>query len=474
MRGGYGDPPRKARLTKRAAGHSLAAFRASWYVLAMPNQRQLASAVIGRLREAGHEALLAGGCVRDLLLGRPPHDYDVATAATPDEVLALWPDARTVGKAFGVVIVRDGPVRVEVATFRAEAGYADGRRPDTVTFTTAEADARRRDFTVNAMFMDPDSSEVIDHVAGRRDLERRLIRAVGDPRERFAEDHLRMLRAVRFAAELDFDLDPATAEAIRALAAHVATVSGERVSAELEGILTTHASGRRRGLALMDDLGLLAVLLPEVAAMHGTNQPPEFHPEGDVFVHTLGIVEAVREPSYELALAALLHDVGKPPTCRMRKGRLTFYGHAALGEEMAEAICGRLRLSAFARRRVGWLVRRHMTLATWPELRQAKRKRLFAEPGFEELAELWRADCLASGGDADGYEALMVRYRAAQEEAVRPEPLVTGRDLIALGLAPGPAFRTILDRLYDAQLEGEVATRDEALALARRVAQEKA
>ena len=436
----------------------------------MPTQRQLAETVVGRLRQAGHEAYLAGGCVRDLLLGRPPRDWDVATAATPDEVLALWPDALTVGKAFGVVVVRDGTVQVEVATFRAESGYADGRHPDAVTFTTAEADARRRDFTVNAMFLDPVSGEVLDYVGGREDLARRLIRAVGDPRGRFAEDHLRMLRAVRFAAELDFDLDPATAEAIGDLAGRITSVSGERVSAELERILTAHPAGRRRGMELADRLGLLAVLLPEVAATRGTEQPAAYHPEGDVFVHTLECLARLREPTYELALAALLHDVGKPATCRVRKGRLTFYGHAKLGEEMAGAVCRRLRLSTFARQRVEWLVRRHMMLANWPELRVAKLKRLFAEPGFEELAELWRADALASGGTAEGYEALMARYRIAQEETVRPEPLVTGRDLIAMGLEPGPRFGPILDAVYDAQLEGEVTTREEALALARQAA----
>jgi len=439
----------------------------------MPSQRQLAEAVVHRLRGAGRQALLAGGCVRDLLLGRPPRDYDVATAAMPDEVLALWPDALTVGKVFGVVVVRDGPVQVEVATFRAESGYADGRHPDAVTFTTAEADARRRDFTINAMFLDPESGEVLDPVGGREDLDKGIIRAVGDPRRRFAEDHLRMLRAVRFAAELDFRLDPATADAVRKLAGNIQSVSGERVSAELERILTAHARGRRRGFELMDDLGLLAVLMPEVHATRGTEQPPEVHPEGDVFLHTLLCLEALREPTCELALGALLHDVGKPATAARRDGKLTFYGHAKLGEEMAGAVCRRLRLSTFARRRVTWLVARHMTLIDWPAMRLARLKRLFAEPGFEELAELWRADCLASGGTADGYEALMVRYRAAREEAVRPEPLITGRDLIAMGLAPGPVFGPILDRVYDAQLEGEITTHEQALALARQVAGEE-
>ena len=439
----------------------------------MSIQRELAETVIRRLRDAGHEALLAGGCVRDLLLGRPSRDWDVATAATPDRVLALWPDALTVGKAFGVVIVRDGPVQVEVATFRRETAYSDGRHPDAVAFTTAEEDARRRDFTINAMFLDPASGACLDFVDGRRDLERRLIRAVGDPAERFAEDHLRMLRAVRFAAELDFDLDPATAEAVRRLADRIEGVSGERVSAELEKILTAPARGRRRGLDLADDLGLLAVLMPEVHAMHGAEQPAEYHPEGDVFVHTLMCVEALREPTYELALAALLHDAGKPTTAAWRDGRLTFYGHAELGEEMARDVCGRLRLSAAARQRVCWLVRRHMTIGAWPEMRVARLKRLFAEPGFDELAELWRADALASGGTTEGYEALMARYRAAQEETVRPEPLITGRDLIAMGLEPGPAFGRILDRVYDAQLERTVTTPDEAQALAREIGEEE-
>jgi len=437
----------------------------------MPHQRQLAETVIRRLRDAGHEALLAGGCVRDTLLGRPARDWDVATAATPDQVLALWPDALTVGKAFGVVIVRDGPVQVEVATFRREGTYTDGRHPDAVSFTTAEEDARRRDFTINAMFLDPATGDVIDFVDGRRDLQRRVIRAVGDPAERFAEDHLRMLRAVRFAAELAFDLDPATTGAIRRLAGRIETVSGERVSAELEKILTAPALGRRRGLEMADDLGLLAVLLPAVHAMHGAEQPPQYHPEGDVFTHTLLCVEALREPTYELALAALLHDAGKPPTAAWRDGRLTFYGHAELGEEMARRVCARLRLSTAARQRVTWLVHRHMTIGNWPEMREARLKRLFAEPGFDELAELWRADALASGGTTAGYDALMARYRAAQAEPIRPEPLITGRDLIAMGLEPGPAFGRILERVYDAQLERTVTTPEEACRLAREVAE---
>ncbi|MGB2781977.1 MAG: CCA tRNA nucleotidyltransferase, partial [Phycisphaerae bacterium] len=438
----------------------------------MGTQKQLAESIIRRLRQAGHEALLAGGCVRDLLLGRPPKDYDVATSARPAEVLALYPKALTVGAAFGVVVVTDpgAPgVQVEVATFRAEHGYADGRHPDVVRFTDAREDAQRRDFTINAMFLDPESGEVADYVGGRADLEARIIRAVGDPRRRFAEDHLRLLRAVRFAAELSFEMDTATAEAVRDLAPALATVSGERVREELARILTAPPAGRRRGLCLASDLGLVAVLLPEVEALKGEPQPPAVHPEGDVFCHTLLALEHLREPTFELALAVLLHDVGKPTTAVMREGRVTFYRHQHVGEESARQVCARLKLSTLQSRRVTWLVARHMTLSNWDQMRTAKLKRLFAEEGFEELAELWRADCLASGGTAAGYEALMARYRALSAEEVRPDPFVTGHDLIAMGLAPGPAFAEILRKVYDAQLEGGVRSRDEALGLARRI-----
>ena len=439
----------------------------------MSTQKQLAESIILRLRDAGHEALLAGGCVRDLLLARPPKDYDVATSARPDEVLALYPKALTVGAAFGVVVVVEGTVQVEVATFRAEQGYADGRRPDAVRFTDAREDARRRDFTINAMFLDPADGKVTDHVGGREDLQARLIRAVGDPRHRFAEDHLRMLRAVRFAAELGFEIEAATTEAVRELAPRVASVSGERVREELARILTAAPAGRRRGLELACELGLLAVLLPEVEALHGEPQPPAVHPEGDVFRHTLLGLAHLREPTFELALASLLHDVGKPSTARMRDGRVTFYHHQRVGEDAARAVCGRLRMSTNQTRRVTWLVARHMMLMNFDEMREATLKRLFAEEGFEELAELWRADCLASGGSAEGYEALMARYRAMSAEEVRPAPLVTGHDLIAMGLAPGPAFADILRQVYDAQLEGRAGTKEEALALAREIAEEE-
>lgn len=432
-------------------------------------QKQLAESIIRRLREAGHEALLAGGCVRDMLLGRPPRDYDVATRARPDEILALYPKALTVGASFGVVIVADGPTQVEVATFRAESGYADGRHPDAVHFTDAREDARRRDFTINAMFFDPATGEVLDWTGGRADIEARLIRAVGDPRERFAEDHLRMLRAVRFAAELGFDLDPATAEAIRALAARITAVSGERVRDELARLLTAPPKGRRRGLELASNLGLVAVLLPEIKAMKGCAQGPDVHPEGDVWTHTCLAVEYLREPTFELTLGTVLHDVGKPPTFKMREGRMTFYGHPQVGTAITRAIARRLRLSRPQTERVAWLVEHHMRLIHVNEMREAKLKRLFAHDGFEELAELYRADCLASGGTAEEYESVMARYRALGREEVQPDPLITGRDLIEMGLAPGPAFGEILDKVYDAQLEGRARTRDEALALAREV-----
>jgi poly(A) polymerase len=433
-------------------------------------QKQLAESVIARLRAAGHTALLAGGCVRDLLLGRPPKDYDVATSARPEDVLALFSRALRVGEAFGVIIVVDSAVEVEVATFRTDAGYTDGRHPDAVVFTDAEHDALRRDFTINGMFLDPATGEILDFVGGRSDLATRLIRAIGDPRRRFAEDHLRMLRAVRFSAELAFAVDPATAEAAREMAAKISLVSGERVAMELRRILTALPAGRRRGLELADALGLLAVLLPEIHALKNVRQGPTVHPEGDVFVHTILAVEQLREPTFELALATLLHDTGKPRTAIMRDGRWTFYGHPELGEKLATDVCARLRLSTLQTRRVTWLVRQHMRLVSAAEMREARLKRLFAENGFEELAELWRADALASGGTAAEYEALMARYRALGQEEVRPAPLITGNDLVALGMQPGPAFKVILDEVYDAQLEGRVATREDALALARKVA----
>jgi poly(A) polymerase len=465
----------------------------------------LAEAIIRTLRQAGHEALLAGGCVRDLLLGRRPKDYDVATSARPEEVLRLFPKALTVGAAFGVVIVLEGASRAEVATFRAEGGYSDGRRPDAVRFTDAREDALRRDFTVNGMFLDPaprpngarraslpvvagppakcaapalaegapapglEHGRVLDFVGGRADLAARVIRAIGDPARRFAEDHLRMLRAVRLAAELDFAIEPATAEAVRRLAPQIALVSGERVREELARLLTAAPARRRRGLELLSDLGLLAVLLPEVEATKGVAQGPTVHPEGDVFAHTLLALEALREPTFELALATLLHDAGKPATFQVRDGRMTFYRHQHVSEEAARQVAGRLRLSALQARRVEWLVRHHMLLMSADGMREAKLKRLFAEDGFEELAELYRADCLASGGTADAYEGIMARYRALTEEEVRPRPLLSGHDLLGLGLEPGPLFGEILREVYDAQLEARVASKDEALDLVREI-----
>jgi poly(A) polymerase len=439
----------------------------------MLSQKQLAEQVIGRLREAGHEALLAGGCVRDFLLGRAPKDYDVATGARPDEVQALFPRSLAVGAAFGVILVCDGPVQVEVATFRSEGGYSDGRRPDAVRFTDARHDAQRRDFTINGMFLDPATGNVLDLVGGRADLEARVIRAVGDPRRRFDEDRLRMLRAVRFAAALGFAIDPATAEAVREGAPKAASVSGERVAAELARLLVAPPAGRHEGLRLMGELGLTAVLLPEVEALKGVRQGPTVHPEGDVYVHTLLAVREVREPTFELALAALLHDLGKARTALLRDGRWTFYGHERVGEAMAADVAGRLHLSTFQARRVAWLVRQHMKLMYAADMRVARLKRLMAEDGFEELAELWRADCLASGGTAEGHEQLMSRYRAMAREEVKPRPLVTGDDLIGLGFRPGPLFREVLDDVYDAQLEGRARTPEEALALARRIATER-
>ncbi|MBI4576136.1 MAG: CCA tRNA nucleotidyltransferase [Planctomycetes bacterium] len=422
--------------------------------------------VAGRLSAAGHRALFAGGCVRDRLLGREPRDYDVATDATPERVEALFPRTILTGKRFGVVQVVGEGVVTEVATFRAEGGYSDGRRPDQVRYTDEREDALRRDFTINALFLDPRDGEVIDHVGGRADLAARRLRAVGDPARRFAEDHLRMLRAARLATELGFAIDEATAEAARVLAPRVAQVSGERVREELRRLL--EAPARSTGVEYLRRLGLLPVVLQEVAALQSVEQPPEFHPEGDVYVHTLLCLEALpRGTSFEVALATLLHDVGKPATFQ-RADRIRFNGHDKVGAAMAEAICERLRLSREERERVVWLVAKHLVLKDVPGMRAATRKRLLASPYLDDLLTVCRADCMGSHRDVSLVETLERIRAETPPEEVRPEPLVRGRDLMALGLAPGPLFGEILRAVETRQLEGALASPVEALEWVRR------
>ena len=423
------------------------------------NAREASLEVVKTLRRHGHDAVFAGGCVRDMLMNREPSDYDVATSAQPDEVLKLFERTFAVGRQFGVVVVVVDSHNVEVATFRTDGPYTDGRRPDFVRFSDREGDVRRRDFTVNGLLCDPLTGEIIDLVGGRADIEAKLIRAIGDPVKRFQEDRLRLLRAVRFAARLDFEIEPETRRVIRESAGTIVTVSAERIADEFRKMLVD--SRRSCALTLMDELGLLEHLLPEIVAMKGVQQGLTHHPEGDVFQHTLLTLRHLENPSFELALATLLHDVGKPVTARPVEGAI-FVRHAAVGEEIARAICRRLKLSNDETDRVTWLVRSHMRFRDVRLMRESTLKRLFAEPFIDELGALIRADILGSFGDLTDYEWALQRKREFEQSGEPLKPLLSGDDLVGMGFTPGPEFRKILEALVDAQLEGKVTTRDEA------------
>ncbi|MCS6951705.1 MAG: CCA tRNA nucleotidyltransferase [Bryobacteraceae bacterium] len=426
----------------------------------------LARRVAAALRQRGFQAYLVGGCVRDLLLGREPKDYDVATDARPEQVLSLFPDAKRVGAQFGVVLVADGDRQVEVATFRADHAYQDGRHPSWVEFRSdPREDALRRDFTINALMLDPATGEVLDFVEGRRDLDARLIRAIGDPEIRFREDHLRMLRAVRLAAGLGFEIEAETMSSIRRNRAQIRRVAAERVRDELVRILTEGAA--RRGFELLDETGLLVEILPEVAAMKGVEQPPEYHPEGDVWTHTLLMLEALRAPTVTLALGVLLHDVGKPSTFR-RAERIRFDSHAATGARMAVEILTRLRFSNEEIRRVEALVANHLRFLDVERMRESTLRRFLRMEHFDEHLELHRLDCLASHGRLDHYQFVVSKLRQLSQEQLKPPRLLTGHDLIRAGYRPGPLFRQMLETVEDAQLEGLVTTREEALQLLHR------
>jgi len=421
----------------------------------------LARQVIARLRSAGHQAYLVGGCVRDLLRGAAPKDFDISTDARPDRILDLFPQSGLVGAHFGVVLVRDAFAQVEVATFRSDHEYEDGRRPVTVHFETdPKADVLRRDFSINGLMMDPETREVLDYVGGRADLDARLVRAIGDPDARFREDHLRLLRAVRFAARLGFAIEPATFDAIRRHAALITRVSAERVRDELVRILTE--GGAAGGLDLLDKSGLLSVLLPEVADMHGVAQPPEFHPEGDVWTHTRLLLASLDRATPTLALGALLHDVGKPPVFRV-VDRIRFDGHVEKGVEMARAILTRLRFSRDDTEQVESLVAHHMHFKDAGRMKESTLKRLMRLPRFEEHLELHRLDCLASSGNLETYELVKRKWEEMTADEIKPAPLITGADLIAAGYRPGPRFAEILSAVEDAQLEHRLSTPAEAL-----------
>jgi poly(A) polymerase len=427
----------------------------------------LARQVIATLRGAGHQAFLVGGCVRDLLLGVKPKDYDIATDARPDRIMDLFPRSGRVGAHFGVVLVRDVFDQVEVATFRSDHDYLDGRHPEAVRFEyDPREDVLRRDFTINGLMMDPADGSVLDFVGGREDLEHGVIRAIGDPYARFQEDHLRLLRAIRFAARFGFTIEPATMDAIRRDHALILKVSAERVRDELSRILTE--GGARRGFELLDDSGMLADLLPEVAVMKGVAQPPEFHPEGDVWNHTLLLLEQLKDPTVTLALGALLHDVGKPPTFRVAD-RIRFDGHVEEGMRLADGVLNRLRYSRAEMDQVLALIGCHMKFKDVQRMKESTLKRFLRMPDFEEHLELHRLDAISSNRKLENYELAKRKLAEFSLEELKPEPLITGEDLIAAGYTPGPAFSKILHTVEDAQLEGRIATAGEALELVRQV-----
>jgi poly(A) polymerase len=450
--------------------------------------KNLATSIVQALRQRGFQAYLVGGCVRDLLLRREPKDYDVATNATPEQVMNIFPETYAVGAQFGVVLV---PAReekrnaasnastessshahvVEVATFRSDIGYSDGRHPDEVRFSQdPREDVARRDFTINGMLLDPlndqTPGEVLDFVGGREDLAAGIIRTIGDPEKRFAEDKLRMLRAVRFAARFEYAIEPATFAAMQAMAPQIQVVSRERARDELTRMLTEgHA---RRAFLLLDESGLLKEVLPEISAMKGVAQPPEFHPEGDVFVHTLLLLENLPRPCpLTLAWGALLHDVGKPPTFRVAE-RIRFDNHVEVGVKMAEEICRRLRFSNDDTAQILALVANHMRFSHATRMSQSTLKKFLRMPAFDEHLALHRADCLASHGNLGTYEFVQQKQVEIPPEIMKPSPLVTGDDLIAAGHVPGPKFREILNAVEDAQLEGRLSLRDAALEFVRR------
>jgi tRNA nucleotidyltransferase/poly(A) polymerase len=426
--------------------------------------KSTARRLVETLRAAGHEALLAGGCVRDLLLGREPKDYDIATSATPQQVAGLFPRTVGVGAQFGVMMVIEPDGEYEVATFRTDGEYKDGRRPEGVTFASAAEDAKRRDFTINGLFLDPVTDEVIDHVGGRADLTARRIRAIGDPRKRFEEDRLRVLRGVRFAAALDFEIEPVTWDAIRDFAPRIHDVSPERIREELSRILT-HPS-RLRGFDLLDASGLLHEILPEVEATKGCEQPPEFHPEGDVFVHTRIMLGMLRsDASLPLALGVLFHDIGKPPTFqRDPTGRIRFNGHEYVSAELTRGIMTRLKFPNAVIDATEALVRNHMAFKDVQRMRVAKLKRFLARETIDDELELHRVDCASSHGMLDNLDFLIAKREEFANEPLIPPPLITGHDLIKLGWKPGPRFKIVLDAVETRQLEGSLQTREQALA----------
>ena len=425
--------------------------------------RDKAVSIISRLREKGYQGYLAGGCVRDHLLGKPPQDYDIATDARPETVQEIFPRTLAVGTQFGVILVIIDGEPFEVATFRHDGPYLDGRRPSHVRFASLQEDILRRDFTINGMMYDPVADRVIDLVGGREDLSRRVVRAIGAPQARFQEDRLRMVRAVRFAAGLGFAIEEGTLRAIADQAASITQISWERIGEEVTRILTE--GGAKKGFELLDATGLLRAIFPEIEAMKGVEQTPDFHPEGDVFTHTLLILSHLAPcPSESLAYGCLLHDIAKPVCVKREVGRVTFYGHSEKGAEIAVEILKRLKRSRAVWERAAYLVKSHLRHTQAPKMRLSTLKRFLGEEGIEELLELTRIDALSANGDLQYYDFCRRKMAELKAEQIHPEPLLRGRELIEMGFTPGPLFQKILHQVEEAQLEGELRTKEQAVA----------
>ena len=422
--------------------------------------KQNAIEIVETLKNHGYKAFFAGGCVRDIIMEKESIDYDIATNALPQDIINLFEKTIPVGVQFGVVIVVKDGHNFEVATFRTEGSYSDGRHPDYVAFSTPENDVKRRDFTINGLLYDPLHNEILDYVGGQKDISQGIIRTIGNPVERFTEDKLRMIRAARFACRFNFPIHEDTRQAITQLARNIHVVSAERIREELEKILT--GTNPHIGIKLLDELHLLPEVLPEVSGMKGVRQPENFHPEGDVFVHTLLCLSKMQNPSWTLAMGALLHDIGKTITFE-ESDRIRFNLHEKVGADMAAKICDRLKTSNAEKDRIVWLVLKHLYFKDAQKMRLSKLKRLFAEEGYPELAELCRIDALASSGVLSDYYYCHEMFSKLTREEIKPKPLITGHDLIDMGLKPGPVFKDILTKIEDEQLESNLNTKEAAI-----------
>ena len=430
----------------------------------MERNKAAAIDIIGKLQEKGHIAYLAGGCVRDMLRGETPKDYDIATSALPEEIISIFTKTREVGVHFGVVIVIVNNQAFDVATFRNDGSYKDGRHPEEVTFSTPQDDTARRDFTVNGIFFDPISEKYIDFVEGKSDIDKKVIRAIGEPNLRFQEDHLRLLRAIRFAARFDYEIEAETWNSIKSNASGISKISKERIRDELTKILLNE--NRVLGFDLLVESGLMEHIIPEILQLKGCEQPPQFHPEGDVFVHTRLMLSLLKDaPSIELVLSVLLHDIGKPATYSFDEeaDRIRFNGHDKLGAEMSEQILRDLKFSNSIIEDVVQMVANHMTFKDVQKMRQSKLKRFMSRSTFNDEIELHRVDCLGSWGGLDNYDFLNKKVVEFANEPIIPQPLLTGKDLIELGWSPGPDLGQTLNSVQDMQLEGKLNSKDEAL-----------